>query len=660
MQDISEFTICAVDSSDTFEIPTIDSGDTLLDGSLPSLSSSDWSSEYPNPPSLSTLGILKASTKLDSAPLRDVQRDSKSTRKSHNSKTGARHSDIASRREALVLDRRLTLEKISRVHDSAEAHEESVIIKGMIGEIDMFFSNGMKRMDSAIRHLGEEKDKLKAPSLIVSTSTAVLPVSFDSSADLLSSTPPLATRRGKKTPLLLKLDTTNCADSFDYPDVPSAFQCSPNLESACFAEPPRYPSSTLNSKMTAEQMIVSLQRQVQQFRPASPSSQVFRTQCSNAERWLEDELLSIPASSNAREIVSQIINRPGPPAYEANTSPARISVQSHRASIIEVQQKTPTAPTTPLRNQVKLPSEVLKDLNSKPLRRKSSDGSAGKTKQVRFSLDPPSTIPFNNLDAKQPRRGTISSSTPSSSVLTTSPTKRKPAPRLSFIASPTSKMLPPTPLRCISHNAPKIPSPLNPARQTTLLSPSHAATPSSSILPGGPTPVKGRARGVTVVGTSTFRSSPCASVSPLKPTHQQTQPRTVLPAVPSIKPTPVVAGRARSLTVASSPVVKAYTGPARRRASEATMHTPTRSKPLIDVQNRDSLQPESVTDASLGIKENRKLKIGLSFAKCRASFNEGNKENAARTDVDLQCRKREKAGKTISLPFQGVLNLLRG
>lgn len=636
LRDTSTRGLPSTSSDSSFEIPALNSGETLLNGSLPSTCSSSWSGKLlgPNTGELNS----KVDPKVNPNITRKRERHS---RTKCNSKAETRPSDIVSRREAHVLDRRLTLEKICKLEEPISDRSANT----SSGESDISFQADTKPTNPARQYIAD-KGKLETPSLIVSTSAAMLPVSFDSSADLLNSTPPLAIRRGKKVPLSLDLGPKAVDNGIflDYPGVPSAFQCSPNIESTRFSGPPSYPALVVDTKMTAEDMIASLQNQVRSFQP-NQSTQNFHQQCQDAEKWLEDEFTPYSAESLSPGVDKSLVNDVTQDSAATATKKARSSLSSTSGAVTPDTQRQKTS--------------IIKS----PRTRNTEDFTAEK-KSVRFSMDPPSTIPTNILEMKQPRRESISSSKPSTaSGSTVSPTKRKPPPLVSTPASPAPKPLPPTPLsRNTRQNVPKIPSPLNPRSQASGPRPSNATPKVYSKGAAGGTPKLGeRARGMTVPATPTARRISCASTPLAKQTPHTTPVSARSHPTPSITPNlkTAVGSRARSMTSAPSPALKPSLVPTRRRASDAAvLHTPTKPELLSDVQPTS----QATADTTTGKKDTRKLKVGISFARRRSTFSGGNKENVDSPGPinELQGRKKDKGGKVLSLPFQGVLNLLKG
>ena len=117
---------------------------------------------------------------------------------------------------------------------------------------------------------------LDNPSLVVSSSHHVALVSLDSARLLQTkddSTQPLnIVKKNKRQPAPLKLDTLS-KQSPDYPDIPTPFCSSPQRASLrdTYASSV-FPRIRLDTKLTTEEMIESLLKQVEQFRPRLPLS----------------------------------------------------------------------------------------------------------------------------------------------------------------------------------------------------------------------------------------------------------------------------------------------------------------------------------------------------------------------------------------------------
>ncbi|KAH8116480.1 hypothetical protein DFH11DRAFT_1214058 [Phellopilus nigrolimitatus] len=688
MQDASSDTpMDTCDSTSTFEIPTFNSGETLLDGSFPSTCSSAWSAGLCAPP------ISAANSQRPFSSPATCQPHS-STKVPNKRRYTTCLPDLPSRREALVFERRLALEKIEKVKLSnvnasdmkSDCRDRQAL--SQINELDTFFSDGLKKMDSKMQHLGEEKGRLETPSLVVSTSTAVLPVSLESSTDLLNVTPPLAIRRGKNIPLALKVDNTHSANVLDYPDVLTPFRCSPDPVSESFPNAPKYPTLVLDPTLTAEQMISSLRAQVESFLPRRPSvTTIFADQCDEAEKWLEEELAQ---SLSEDECSMDSARRLSEPESESNTSESTLPLPPANSPADSPCLKKRVLQTTPIRKGplqvggVQLASANLRSWNTKPsvLRssaspRKSilSDGTSttGGGKKVRFSVLPPLTIPDKIIDKKQEK-----SSRPVTTDGTQLP-KRKPAPSVDFIKSPIMKgPLSSTPMRSL----PSTPLKSTPLKSTSLKSTSLKSTPLKSTplkstplkpAPFKPTSVKSTPLRSTPLKSTPLKSTPLKS-KPLKPTRQppaSPRPSSLIPPPVPEKST----GRAQSLStgsaLADTPLRNEFA--LRRRASEATVLSPlatsfaanieadTNAPSSAHASAKPDLNSKLMRPLSLGAKENRTLKVaGITITK-RRSYDGLNKENHRDSKLaDLVAKDAATQKKGIRTPFQSMLSRLRG
>lgn len=388
-------------SDSTDVLTTFDSGYTLLNDSLPSACSSAWSADI-NPPPISEARHAHGSNAVDVPALPPKAVKMKQRR---YTTCVSNHSH----REALVLEQRLNNNEMVAKKDSSKK-----IVKDMMTQIDelsAFYNEGLKEMDSKMLHLGEEKEILVAPSLVVSTSTAVLPLSLGSSADLgPSSTPPLALRRGKYIPGTLKVDTS-LLDSIDYPDIPTPFRGSPLAIDGQYTEKREYPTLALDMSLTAEEMIKSLRAQVECFEPRTPIIEVdFLKQFDDAEKWLGDEL-----SSESQSDINCTVPEIGNPIIEDGHASIGTQYSDYSADVNSIcinkvtSGRSRTSSNQADKGGIKLPSVNLKCWNARPsnirtLSRKNDvhQGKIASEKKVRFSLHPPSTIPHDILDKVKP------------------------------------------------------------------------------------------------------------------------------------------------------------------------------------------------------------------------------------------------------------------
>ncbi|KAL5531427.1 hypothetical protein ACEPAG_4304 [Sanghuangporus baumii] len=481
----------------TLDIPSTDSGNTLLNGSLPSTCSSAWSGGIVVPPISEAKSTARAS-RVKSVPVSRMRKPN-SFVKPPNGLDRRRYTicttATSKRREAQIFNRRRTLEKTQDLQPPLFKSKRSLSksrIMSQIDDLDGFFSEGLKKMDLTMQRFHEEQNKISPPSLVVSTSSAIGPVSLASCDDLATPTLSLAERRGRLAPGVLKLD--NCSNlapsTIDYPDVPTAFQVSPEPTSDAYFQPQTYPPIKLEPKMTTEQMISSLREQVESFYPrrrdSSKVSNTFDAQCKDAWKWLEDELDLSPCENAALSGVCRLDH-----PLKGNQLVALEHLKDD--DISSIPYMFPLPPIEVKKNEhikepknsslrdralslhasvIRLSTGSLKDLitkahtpKSKPRKSILSTGSSssyGSAKKVRFSDTPPSVIPPNGNTPK-------ANSTPTAppSRLPMSPPKRKPVP--SFQPIPTRSSLPLTPVRS---SVVRKSSPLNPGSQSRMTMPS--------------------------------------------------------------------------------------------------------------------------------------------------------------------------------------------
>lgn len=147
----------------------------------------------------------------------------------------------ASFRKALVFEREITLntdgksKRWSVQVPATTMNPEMVDMMLELQGLNTFFKDGLEDLDQPTVVLALAKDKVDAgpPSLMVSDSHCVLPLSIESSGQLTHDLPiPLAARRGKNLlpPLALKPSTLQNT----YPSIPSAFMGSPSAYSPKF------------------------------------------------------------------------------------------------------------------------------------------------------------------------------------------------------------------------------------------------------------------------------------------------------------------------------------------------------------------------------------------------------------------------------------------
>lgn len=405
------------------------------------------------------------------------------------------------RREGQIFNRRRTLEKTQPIQlclSKTQRHISKAKIMSRIDELDGFFSEGLKKVDSTMQRFNEDQDKFSTPSLVVSTSTAINPVSLDSFDDLTVPNPSLAERRGKAVPGTLKL--ANCSGlvsaAIDYPDVPTAFRVSPEPTPDVISEPPTYPELRLDPKMTTEQMITSLREQVESFFPrcrdSGKISNAFDTQCEDAWNWLENELkhnssedtpmsgehplsrplkvnhLNSPVSFSDDESISSVSHKfPQPPTETKGSDhvkEAQPSPTGFRGRALSLHASVLRLSTSSSRSRASEPQTP----KMKPRRSILSTGSASSSsssKKVRFSDTPPSIIPpIKGISKPNESPSTIPTPTKRSPL---SPLKRKPVPDFNPPGTRSSIPLTPVKLSTVRKS-----SPLNPATQSRIATPS--------------------------------------------------------------------------------------------------------------------------------------------------------------------------------------------
>ncbi|KAL5492173.1 hypothetical protein ACEPAI_3620 [Sanghuangporus weigelae] len=608
----------------TLDIPSADSGNTLLSGSLPSTCSSAWSGGILVPPISEAKSTARA-PRVKSVPASRMRKPDSFVKPRYGPdrrRYTVCTTATSKRREAQIFNRRRTLEKTQDLQPPLFKSRRSLSksrIMSQIDDLDGFFSEGLKKMDLTMRRFHEEQSKISPPSLVVSTSFAIGPVSLASCDDLAAPTLSLAERRGKVAPGVLKLD--NCCDlapsTIDYPDVPTAFRVSLEPTSDAFFQPQTYPPVKLDPKMTTEQMISNLREQVESFYPrcrdSGKISNMFNTQCKDAWKWLEDELdlspcenaplfgayrldhqlkgnrLVVPEPLRDDDISSIPYMFPLPPIEvkknehikEPKNSSLRERALSLHASVI------------------RLSTGSLKDLitkahtpKSKPRKSILSTGpssSYGSAKKVRFSDTPPSVIP---PDGNTPKANSTPMAPPSR--LPMSPPKRKPVP--SFQPTSTRNSIPLTPIRS---SVVRKSSPLNPGSQ------SRMTTPSARFVS-------------KYAGPSHDTSIQVSSMPPRKG--------------------PLIFN---SANIPSPGVSADKRNPAKKP-----------SRPMSLGANLKENRDRSLSDKFASIAKRRSYSGGGSDA---------NKDNQCNSKlVELVAQEAQKKGGRRGLPFQNVLNRLRG
>ncbi|KAL5537139.1 hypothetical protein ACEPAF_962 [Sanghuangporus sanghuang] len=535
----------------TLDIPSTDSGNALLNGSLPSTCSSAWSGGIVAPPISEATSTARA-PRVKSIPA-SRSRKLDSFVKSRSGPDRRRYTVCTTvtskRREAQIFNRRRTLEKTQDLQPPLFESKRSLSksrIMSQIDDLDGFFSEGLKKMDMTMQRFHEEQRKISPPSLVVSTSSAIGPVSLASCDDLAAPTLSLAERRGKVAPGVLKLD--NCShlvpSTIDYPDVPTAFRVSPEPTSDVFFEPQTYPPIKLDPKMTTEQMISSLREQVESFYPrchdSSKIPDVFDTQCKDAWKWLEDELdlspcekaplsgtcrldhplkgnqlvASEPLSDDDISLIPYMFPLP-PIEVRKNEHIKEPKNSSLRGRALSLHASVMRLSTGSLKDRI-TKTHTPKSKPRKSILSTGSSSSYGSAKKVRFSDTPPSVIPPIGNNSKAD-----STLTAPPSRLPVSPPKRKPVP--SFHPAATRSPLPLTPVKS---SVVRKSSPLNPGSQSRMTTPSARfvskyAGPShdTSIQVSATPPRKG-----PLIFNSANISSPGVSVNKGYPTKKPSRP----------------------------------------------------------------------------------------------------------------------------------------
>jgi len=157
-------------------------------------------------------------------------------------------------RETLVFERDITIQthgqskRWSLQVPAKEMNPEMVDMMLELHDLKSYFGD---KPDSVDRNEYLSRDALVPPTLVLSNSTLVIPISLDSSPNLILDVP-LAARRGKKIPQELTLK--NEGDNMPYPSMPTAFLGSPTNYSPKF----EHANQANEPSMDLGEMIASL------------------------------------------------------------------------------------------------------------------------------------------------------------------------------------------------------------------------------------------------------------------------------------------------------------------------------------------------------------------------------------------------------------------
>ncbi|PAV20167.1 hypothetical protein PNOK_0510100 [Pyrrhoderma noxium] len=301
-------TFSSIESLSHLQIQASSSDDTLLNGSLPSVCSSAWSGSIPIP-RISLVNARTSSVLPTSVPI-STPKPFVNLKNLDKRRYTICAPNLVGRREAHVLERRRTAEKIN--HDPVFFHPVATTrTLSRINDLDNFFSSGLKCMQSTMNQLNKTLETPQTPSLFVSTSTKTVPLSFESpstSRDPLThpdKSTPLATRRGKPTPASIKIvdQVAFTTATLEYPEIPTPFRGSPEPTRNLFPDNADYPKITLNKGMSTEQMIRCLRSQMEGLYPSGNSLAIFDGQCKHAEGWLVKEANESTFSLSRSDVV---------------------------------------------------------------------------------------------------------------------------------------------------------------------------------------------------------------------------------------------------------------------------------------------------------------------------------------------------------------------
>lgn len=157
--------------------------------------------------------------------------------------------------------------------------------------LNSFFKAGLQDLDQSTAVSDKGKERPEPPSLMISNSHCAIPLSLDSSENVLADPPisSLAARRGKDhiAPLLLKTAKYD-ALLIDYPEIPTSFLGSPSSYSPKF----EYANATDDPSMELEDMISSLRSHCASLCPDSPlptqfDGQLVEPMNLSAEPWTQ-------------------------------------------------------------------------------------------------------------------------------------------------------------------------------------------------------------------------------------------------------------------------------------------------------------------------------------------------------------------------------------
>lgn len=293
-----------------------------------------------------------------------------------------------------------------------------------LAKMDAFLSDGLKEIDLNTQCLHRQKVQLEAPSLVVSTSNAVMPLSLESTTDLKKASS-LAHRRGKEAPGRLKIRMQREEEILDYPEVPTAFRGTPSTETLVFPLPPTV--TVEGVKLTAEQMIASLRAQISSLKVQSVEESSFLDQCGDAEGWLDSEVDRY-REEEAWNRATKGISGPTklkPPALHGTTR-----LRSATESVTKESSLFGRTVLGMTRFGYGLNKEndqkgVPATLPRSGMRRATISTSSESEKRVRFSVGPPVKIPYDILDKSTEHLPGVGLRAPQAS-----PPKRKPPPPL--------------------------------------------------------------------------------------------------------------------------------------------------------------------------------------------------------------------------------------
>ncbi|KAH8093822.1 hypothetical protein BXZ70DRAFT_949314 [Cristinia sonorae] len=187
------------------------------------------------------------------------------------------------------------------------------------------------------------------PSIMVSTSTAIVPISLESSQSLVVPAP-LAVRRGKELPTPLALATSRplvptSEDSSLYPGIPTPFLGSPSQYSPTFD----YPSNVTTGPMDLDTMCGNLRSICPPLRtpdifpplPPLPPQTIATSQSSD---YGVPEIPSVDSESDdwavLEDFLTEVSGRPDPGVNKVTGSGTQPLVPLQRASAVNLTQQT--------------------------------------------------------------------------------------------------------------------------------------------------------------------------------------------------------------------------------------------------------------------------------------------------------------------------------